>query len=554
MGMGSIRALADEYFADLCELDPILGSEVGIPGTETRLTDFSPAGAASRADLARAALSRLANAAAPTDSRDERCRRLMLDRLNLFADEFETGAHLRPYALLGGPLDDVSAAFDNMPTASDQDWEAIAARLAEVPAAMRGIEASGREGLAQGLYCPPRQVASCIDRLDVWAGQPNQPGYFGQLAPGAPVSLQPRLVPLVEQASAAISDLAQHLRVDYLPRVEGVPDAVGVERYLLGVRRFLGSTIDLADAYSWGWEELARVEDELRAEAHRVLPGATVAEARSHLDRYGPAAHGEAELLAWLQDLMDSTVERLDGRWFDFAPELRRVEAKIAPAGGSTAQYYTQPSKDFSRPGRTWFPLAGRTRFPLWGEVSTCYHEGVPGHHQQMAQWVLQAPNLSLFQATMYLSGNIEGWALYAERLMDELGFLDQPGSRLGYLGAQQFRATRVVVDIGMHCAMPIPRGQPFHPGARFTPELGRAFLGEHSDLPTSHVESEWLRYLGWAGQAICYKLGERVWLTGRDEAHRRQGSAFDLRRWHMNALNQGSLGLDDLAEILPGC
>jgi uncharacterized protein (DUF885 family) len=150
------------------------------------------------------------------------------------------------------------------------------------------------------------------------------------------------------------------------------------------------------------------------------------------------------------------------------------------------------------------------------------------------------------------VAGDAEGWALYAERLMDELGFLTAPDRRLGYLSAQQLRATRVVVDIGMHCDMEIPTGQPFHPGERWTPELGREFLLAHGGPDPAFLESEWLRYLGWPGQAIAYKLGERVYLAGRDGARRARGDAFDLKAWHTAALGLGPLGLDDLAAELP--
>jgi uncharacterized protein (DUF885 family) len=288
--------------------------------------------------------------------------------------------------------------------------------------------------------------------------------------------------------------------------------------------------------------------------ADRIAPGADIHQALEILDTRGEAIEGSAALQAFLQDLMDSTIDALDGTHFDLAPPLRTVEAMIAPPGGAAAQYYTPPSADFSRPGRTWYPTMGKTRFPVWNEVSTCYHEGVPGHHLQLAQWVHLAPTMSLFQSTFCVSGNIEGWALYAERLMDELGFLDDPARRMGYLVAQQLRATRVVVDIGMHLSMPIPTGQDFHPGDRFSAALGREFMALHAGKDEAFLDSEWERYLGWPGQAICYKLGERVWLAGRDAARRRAealGRRFDLKAWHMAALSMGSTGLDHLAAEL---
>jgi uncharacterized protein (DUF885 family) len=228
------------------------------------------------------------------------------------------------------------------------------------------------------------------------------------------------------------------------------------------------------------------------------------------------------------------------------------VESRIAPPGGAAAPYYTAPSADFSRPGRTWLPTMGQTRFPVYDLVSTWYHEGVPGHHLQLAQWVYVVDDLSRYQATVGLvSANAEGWALYAERLMDELGFLEDAEQRLGYLDAQMMRAARVIVDIGMHLELEIPADSPFHPGERWTPELAQEFFGAHSSRPADFVESELTRYLSIPGQAIGYKLGERAWLLGRENAKKRHGAAFDAKAWHMAALSQGSLGLDDLVDEL---
>jgi uncharacterized protein (DUF885 family) len=253
---------------------------------------------------------------------------------------------------------------------------------------------------------------------------------------------------------------------------------------------------------------------------------------------------------------MDRTIADLDGTHFDLAEPVRRVEAMIAPPGSAAAPYYTRPAQDFSRPGRTWLPTLGRTRFPLWDLVSIWYHEGVPGHHLQLAQWALVSGQLSTYQTSIgQVSANAEGWALYAERLMDELGYFTDPGERLGFLDEQQLRAIRVVIDIGMHLRLPVPADADGvladHRGGPWTPEAARAFLGEHTGAPAEMLDSELVRYLGVPGQAIGYKLGERAWLDGRSAARRRHGDGFDLKAWHMAALSQGSLGLDDLAAEL---
>ncbi len=246
--------------------------------------------------------------------------------------------------------------------------------------------------------------------------------------------------------------------------------------------------------------------------------------------------------------MLDQAVADLDGTHFDLAEPIRTVEARIAPPGSAAAPYYTQPAQGFTRPGRTWLPTLGRTRFPLWDLVSTWYHEGVPGHHLQYAQWTYLSGQLSVFQTSVgAISACTEGWALYAERLMDELGYLSDPGSRLGYLDAQSLRAIRVVVDIGMHLGLTVPADSPRFAGQAWTPELALEFIIGQTGRDPAFLRSEIVRYLGAPGQAISYKLGERGWLAGRDAARSARGAGFDLKSWHMGALSLGSVGLDDL-------
>jgi uncharacterized protein (DUF885 family) len=291
----------------------------------------------------------------------------------------------------------------------------------------------------------------------------------------------------------------------------------------------------------------------MRAVAERILPGRPVPEVIDHLE-HDPtrAIEGVDAFRAWNQELLDATVAALDGVHFDIPDPVKRVEAMIAPPGGAAAMYYTGPSEDFSRPGRTWYPTLGRTTFPLWGEVSICYHEGVPGHHLQIAQVRYLADALTRYQRVLAgSSGHAEGWALYSERLMGELGFLEDPAYELGMLRAQALRAVRVIVDIGLHLSLPIPAGEAYHPGETWTPDLALPFVITHSHFPPDFMASEVDRYLGLPGQAISYKVGEREWLAARDDARRAAGPAFDLKAFHAHALDLGPMGLDQLRREL---
>ncbi|MDW4899335.1 DUF885 domain-containing protein [Streptomyces californicus] len=549
------RQVADAYVDALIELDPITGTYLGVPESSRRLPDFSPAGQAASADLLRATLRELDAAerlpGADSDA-ERRCGRLLRERLTAELAVHEAEEGLRTVSNLSSPAHSITEVFTLTPTATDEDWAAVVERLRAVPAAYEGYRASLAAGLERKLYGGPRATATFVGQLTEWGGEGGGPSFFAEFAAPGPASLRAELDEAAGRATASVLALRDWMRDVYAPAVEGAPDPVGRERYARWSRLYNGTDLDLDEAYAYGWSEYHRLLAEMRTEAGKILPGAGPWEALAHLDVHGKHIEGVDEVREWLQGLMDEAIEALDGTHFDLAERVRKVESRIAPPGGAAAPYYTGPSEDFSRPGRTWLPTMGETRFPVYDLVSTWYHEGVPGHHLQIAQWTHVADSLSRYQASVgMVSANAEGWALYAERLMDELGFLPDPERRLGYLDAQMMRACRVIVDIGMHLELEIPADSPFHPGERWTPDLAQEFFGNHSGRPADFVESELTRYLSMPGQAIGYKLGERAWLLGRENARAAHGDTFDLKSWHMAALSQGSLGLDDLVDEL---
>ncbi|NUP18193.1 MAG: DUF885 domain-containing protein [Streptomyces sp.] len=550
------REVADTYVDELIALDPITGTYLGVKESSSKLPDLSPTGQAALAQLQRATLARLDEAerrpGADSDI-ERRCGRLLRERLTAELAVHEADEGLRTVGNLATPAHSVREVFTVTPNETDEDWAAIAERLRAVPAAYAGYREALGLGLERKLYAAPRPTATFVEQLTEWADTGEGRGWFEDFASAGPESLRAELDEAARAATASVVELRDWMRDVYAPAIEGAPNTVGRERYARCARYFNGTDLDLDEAYAYGWSEYHRLLGEMKKEAEKILPGAaTPWVALAHLDEHGRHIDGVDEVRDWLQSLMDEAIEKLDGTHFELAEPVRKVESCIAPPGGAAAPYYTPPSEDFSRPGRTWLPTMGQTRFPAYDLVSTWYHEGVPGHHLQLAQWTYVAQSLSRYQATIgHVSANCEGWALYAERLMDELGFLTDAEHRIGYLDAQMMRAARVIVDIGMHLELEIPADSPFHPGERWTPELAQEFFGAHSSRPADFVESELTRYLTIPGQAIGYKLGERAWLLGRDRARERHGAAFDLKAWHMAALSQGSLGLDDLVDEL---
>jgi uncharacterized protein (DUF885 family) len=549
-----VRGLADSYVEALADLDPFLATQLGIRPGDDRLPDLSPAGQQARDDLARSTLAALRARPAPADGEERRCARLLTERLESGLDDSAAGEHLSDVSTLFSPVQAVRGVFLLMPASTPDDWAVIGRRMARVPQALTEYRYSLSEGLRRGLVAAPRQVRTVTAQLADWLAVSGGAGWFAAFAAGAevPAALRADLDAAAAGAAAACASLREWLTSEYLPRSEGVPDGVGAERYQRGVRRWTGASVDLAEAYDWGWSEYRRIRQEMDTEARHVLPGAAPLEAMRYLDEHSPAVDGVEQVRQRLQQMLDDAVTDLDGTHFDLAAPLRNVEAMIAPVGSAAAPYYSAPSQDFSRPGRTWLPTLGQTRFPVWSLYSVWYHEGVPGHHLQLGQWTYLAGELSVFQTGVgKVSACLEGWALYAERLMDELGYLRPSGARLGYLDAQMMRAIRVIVDIGMHLGLAIPADSPLGAGQTWTAGLAGEFFRAHSGRDAAFIDSEIVRYLGAPGQAISYKLGERAWLAGREAASAARGPAFDLKAWHMAALSLGSLGLDDLTDEL---
>ena len=549
----AIDAVADAFTETLLQLDPSLATSLGMPGRETEYADYSPAGLESFAEAARETLERL-DGLQPADAVDSVTLDAMHERLGLELEIHETGWNLSNLNNIASPAQEIRSIFDLMPTDTVEHWHHITGRLHNVPDAVSGYLTSLRAGRERGLLPASRQVEIVMEQSAKYAADG---GFFADyaanaaLADGAelPGKLHAELRAAAESARNAYRGLAAFLETELLPQAPE-KDAVGRERYALMSRRFLGSAVDLDETYQWGVAELDRIIAEQEAVAEQIQPGATVEEAIRLLDE-DPARqlHGTEELQAWMQDLADRAVADLAGTHFAIDGPMRRIECMIAPTqeGGI---YYTGPSEDFSRPGRMWWSVpAGEDTFTTWKETTTVYHEGVPGHHLQIATATAARGLLNKWRRNIcWVSGHGEGWALYAERLMDELGYLSDPGDKMGMLDAQRLRAARVVFDIGVHLELEVPERWG---SGTWTADKGYEFLRENIAISEGQLNFEFTRYLGWPGQAPAYKLGQRLWEQIRDEVRTREGADFDQKRFHTRALELGSVGLDTLRRAL---
>jgi uncharacterized protein (DUF885 family) len=538
------------------ELEPTQGLIYGLAGTPGRLSDWSPQGRARVADALRQGLAELDRILA-RDGADRRAAAVMRDRLQVWlaSATAQDWARELDAGFLAPPAMD-RMALATAPLADADDAELLAARLTAVPAGMQGYTAALQLGLDQGR---PGAVV-LAERLTAMlrASARVDGGYFGGLAAKAATlaGVDTRTARLLEEAGraadGAYDQLADWLEEEYLPRAPPDP-AVGPERYERAVQDHLGMAADPLELAAWGWEELDRLEQELRREAAAGWPGVPLPEVLDRLDHDPgePSAAGPAELLDWLSRLDQQVARRLSEE-FDIPPQLNVLRHELAAPGSAAGAYYLPPTEDGARPGVVvWTVPAGRV--PLWRWQTFSHHEGMPGHHLELGGVRFLAAPLSRFQTALgEISAYSEGWGLYAERFMDELGAFDRPATRLGFLISQTWRAVRVVADTGLHLGLRVPANlaDPTA-GQVITPEVAEGLLVRHGWQAQDVARSEVLRYLGCPAQAVAYKLGEREWLQVRAQA-RQHIPGLTNRQFHAAALRLGPLPLRHLGpEVL---
>ena len=535
-----IDTLANKYFhADLA-LSPEAATVVGTDDADHgALSDYSPAGVDEQRSLISGTLAKL-NSLPITDDVDRITVAAMNERLGLELELIDSGERCGEINVISSPIQGVRDIFDLMPTETEADWDNINRRLGVVAEALEGYKESLRRRIASGPAIPARQIERCAEQCEGAAGSASP---FLHL-----VNKRPEVAANADSARVAYGQLAEFLRQTALPTAVE-EDAVGRERYSLFSRHFLGADIDLDETYEWGKAELAGIVAEQERIARELYgPGVGVREAMERLDS-DPKRKlcGVEALQKWMQETANASVDAMS-QHFDIPEPLRTIECCLAPSGTGII-YYTGPTGDFSRPGRMWWSVpSGVTEFATWKEKTTVYHEGVPGHHLQIGLATYMRDSLNDWRRSgCWVSGHGEGWALYAEQLMAELGYMDELGDRMGVLDSMRLRTSRVVVDLGVHLRKD---AGPWGEGAWDADSAWR-FLRENVASDDAFLRFELNRYLGWPGQAPSYKIGQRIWTQLREEARAKEGADFDLKAWHNRALSIGSVGLDVLREAL---
>jgi uncharacterized protein (DUF885 family) len=542
-----IYQLSSTIVDEIAAAAPTLATYLGIPGHDDKWHDLSPSGLDAFADLQRDQLRRTHEIAEPTDA----WGRLAIDVVRAELERglvfHEAGEELRELNSIASPLQDLRDIFDQMDTESVTGWSDIASRLERLPVALTQYAQTLSLGRDRGTAVAQRQVVEAIRQARNHAGDDSHfetfPGVAAEVVDNL---LSGRITDGVASARMAFGEFADFLEKEYLPQATAA-DGVGKERYVLHAARFLGAEIDPEETYAWGWSEVEQLRQRMQEVAGEILPGSTLAETLELLlTDPSRAAASQDEFVELMLERQEIALRELEGVHFDVPEQIRTIDVKMTPPGGSLGAYYYQPSEDFTRPGTVYWSKGDQQQIPLFDEVSTAYHEGFPGHHLQVGLQMTAGERFSRMHKVMiWYSGSGEGWALYAEDLMEELGYLEKPDYVMGKLASEMLRACRVVIDIGSHLDLAIPEGQPFHPGEQWTFETGVEMLDAYAAQDHAISISEMNRYLGWPGQAISYKVGQQAIRDLRSEERSRLGAAYDQKQFHARLLEVGAVGLD---------
>ena len=541
--------VSSTFIDELIVLSPLFATSIGVDGHDHQWDDLSPAGHDARHDIAAQFAVKMASHLQHPDRTQRLAAHVVSEYLSMAIDAYVSGDHLTDLSHMGSPFQSFREIFELTDPADPLSAANAAARLETIDVPLAGYRETLERGLAVRDAVSRRQVEAVLDQIDSLTGPASA---WHRLEEGSPIA--DRMGDSVNSAKAHMHSFRRFLEDTYLPSAQAA-DGVGRDRYERKAASFLGMNVDADEMYSFGWHEINRLLDEMRGVARTIDPNLDLAGVIAAVEGSAElSVTGAAELVSFVAARQENAIQALDGVHFDVPAVIREVTVQIAPPGGGLGAYYRSPSEDFSRPGGIYYSVGSQTNFPLYQEVSTAYHEGFPGHHLQIGTAMAARDQLSrAHRVLIWYSGYGEGWALYTERLMGELGFFERPEWVLGMLASQLFRAARVVVDIGMHLGLQIPETSPLHGGERWTFEKAVDFMRHVGLQPHAYATSEVTRYLGWPGQAISYKIGEREILRLRDDERRRLGADFDMKAFHSRVLGNGEMGLDLLRDVVSG-
>lgn len=544
--MSALTELADEYYAYSLTESPLGLMWNGKIDALAEWDDFSPEASAERRAKSLDFAAR-AEAIEVDNDADLALRETLRHAALSSAKEETWNAELFHVNPKMGAWEMVISFIDNFPLRTAEHGEAYLAKLRTLPAAFAQLASVATAGADAGIVALKRHLIATAESVEAYLATPTGPeDRFRSQA--APTEVSPedkaaweaernRIVdevvrPGIAGYATALRALSERGMPDDKPGLVHLPGGLDVYRDQIWANLLLDKTPE--ELHQLGIDQVARLEDEYREIAGPLLGTQEISEIYARLRDDESMKYKHAEVLIADAELAlkkaDAALEMAFGK-LPFSECL----ATATPFGAMA--YYSAPDPEQDKPGRFYFNTSHPEAWSTYELEAIVFHEGVPGHHLQLA---INAENNDLhkLQREAFNTAYAEGWGLYAERLSDEMGLYTSELTRVGMLSADSLRACRLVVDTGMH-AMGWTRDQAIQ------------YMLDHTPMDRSHIEQEIDRYIGLPGQALAYMVGRLEIQAIRAEAEKREG--FDLRSFHDSVLAHGAVPLSTLRQLILG-
>ena len=543
------QKLQDEFWAATLKDSPLFATQVGVTNYDRQLGPLSLAEMDRQTAQSAAFLRRLEAIPAASLPASEQANRAILKRqLEDAIEANRYGQRQLLYSTLGSYHDFIAGMSESMPFRTAKDYDNYLARLELVPDRMKSYgeisQKAAREGYVQPCVTMTNFASTITGNITPDINQSRFYAPFTTQRPeGIPAaewaSLQARAKTIITtkvnpsyQAFADLYDDELKGKCRQSVGVSAMP--MGPEYYAFQVRQQTTTNLTPDEIHQIGLREVARIRSEMEQVASKAgfaSREAMIADMRSNPKWFTKTPEELLEASAMMAKTIDGKMPSLIGRLARLPYGIRPMAAATAP-GDTTARY--QPGSP--QAGLAGFYLVNTSKLdqrPLWEIPALTVHEAVPGHHMQIAlQQELEMPDWR--RNTAFFTAFVEGWGLYSERLGIEMGIYDTPQKDMGRLGYEMWRATRLVVDTGIH-------------SKGWTKDQAVAFMKDNTTLTDANIDAEVNRYISNPGQALAYKLGELKIRELRTKSEQALGAKFDLRRFHDAVLGQGSVPLDTL-------
>ena len=545
----ALDTVVDEYWSYQLDQNPVFASSLGVADPQGRVGDASLEAEDKRVAKAKGWLARLDRIDQKKFTESDRTNFGILYRT--LTEQVEANSYSQRamnFTTYSAWHQNFAGMHNNLPFKNIADYHGYVSRLAQYGTVHSQNIAVANRAIADGQIQPCAALNGVEQTITgLITDDPKKSRFYEPFAKAAPDTInKAELAKEAARAEKAITSviypaLREQLnwyKTQYLPKCVptiGISALPGGDKYYdFRIRQMTTTDKSADEIHNIGLSEVARI----RAEMEQVAKSAGynsreafISHLRTDPQYYAKTPEELMEKVARVNKEIDGKMPTIIGKLARLPYGIREIPAETAE--GTTTAYYNPGSPDIGISGTYYVNTSKLDQRPFWEIPALSVHEAVPGHHQQIAlQQELDIPDFRKYGA--FFTAFVEGWGLYSERLGIEMGLYDTPAKDMGRLSYEMWRATRLVVDTGIH-------------SKGWSKQQAIDYMTDNTALSAANIEAEVNRYISWPGQALAYKLGELKIRELRARAEKTLGNKFDLREFHDVVLGQGAIPLDVL-------